>query len=239
MCINDTVILYRYDENGNIVCKSADNADGLRTKKTANYRYTWNGANLAKEQTGDITSLYNYDVTGIHSADINGSLNTYIKDTHGSVIGVTDDTGVIVNNYEYDAFGVQISSDSAPSPFGYCGEYLDNESGLIYLRNRYYSSEAGRFITEDPIKDGMNWYAYCDNNPVMLVDSLGLAPGDLIEDSLVGLSGEQKSNINSVIQAYNHGFVSLENMAANVVLNGGSVEKSPEISIQESGNTII
>jgi RHS repeat-associated protein len=170
---------------------------------------------------------------------MNGSLSIYIKDTHGNVIGVTDDTGVIVNNYEYDAFGVQISGDSAPSSFGYCGEYLDNESGLIYLRNRYYSSEAGRFITEDPIKDGMNWYAYCDNNPVMLVDSLGLAPGDLIEDSLVGLSGEQKSNINSVIQAYNHGFVSLENMAANVVLNGGSVEKSPEISIQESGNTII
>ena len=105
---------------------------------------------------------------------MNGTVNAYIKDTHGNVIGVTDDTGVIVNNYEYDAFGVQISGDSVPSPFGYCGEYLDNESGLIYLRNRYYDAGKGRFINEDPIKDGLNWYAYCGNNPVSFVDPLGL-----------------------------------------------------------------
>jgi RHS repeat-associated protein len=166
-----------YDKKGNVIFKLIDNADGLRTKKTANHNithYTWNGANLAKEQTGDITSLYNYDVTGIHSADMNGTVNAYIKDTHGNVIGVTDDTGVIVNNYEYDAFGVQISGDSVPSPFGYCGEYLDNESGLIYLRNRYYDAGKGRFINEDPIKDGLNWYAYCGNNPVSFVDPNGL-----------------------------------------------------------------
>jgi RHS repeat-associated protein len=153
------------------------NTNGLRTKKTLNHEttnFTWDGTNLAKEQTGDITNIYNYDITGIHSASMNGSLSIYIKDTHGNVIGVTDDTGVIVNNYEYDAFGVQISGDSAPSPFGYCGEYLDNESGLIYLRNRYYNSETGRFITEDSIKDGLNWYIYCGNNPVSFVDLEGL-----------------------------------------------------------------
>ena len=43
-----------------------------------------------------------------------------------------------------------------------------------YLRNRYYSPTIGRFITEDPIKDGLNWYAYCGNNPVMFVDPWGL-----------------------------------------------------------------
>ena len=145
----------------------------MRTKKTTNYRYTWNGANLAKEQTGEVVNTYSYDITGIHSADMNGTVNAYIKDTHGSVIGVTDDTGVIVNNYEYDAFGVQISGDSAPSPFGYCGEYLDNESGLIYLRNRYYDSDKGRFITEDPEKFGANWYSYCDNEPVDRIDYSG------------------------------------------------------------------
>ena len=56
----------------------------------------------------------------------------------------------------------------------YCGEYTDTESGLIYLRNRYYDPSIGRFITEDPIRDGSNWYIYCDNNPVMYVDPLGL-----------------------------------------------------------------
>ena len=43
-----------------------------------------------------------------------------------------------------------------------------------YLRARYYDSSIGRFITEDPAKDGLNWYAFCSNNPVTFVDSSGL-----------------------------------------------------------------
>ncbi len=62
------------------------------------------------------------------------------------------------------------------NPFRYNGEYLDAESGLIYLRNRYYDPHTGRFITEDPIKDGLNWYVYANNNPIMFFDPFGLAP---------------------------------------------------------------
>ena len=54
------------------------------------------------------------------------------------------------------------------------GEGVYEESGMIYLRNRYYDPQTGRFITEDPAKDGTNWYVYCSNNPVMFVDSSGL-----------------------------------------------------------------
>ena len=60
------------------------------------------------------------------------------------------------------------------NPFRYAGEYFDEETGLIYLRNRYYDPETGRFISEDPAKDGLNWYAYCGNNPVNFVDPWGL-----------------------------------------------------------------
>ena len=80
-------------------------------------------------------------------------------------------------SYEYDAFGNQKSSTGTwnnSNPIRYCGEYYDKESGLIYLRARYYDSENGRFISEDPIKDGYNWYSYCGGNPVMFVDPLGL-----------------------------------------------------------------
>lgn len=78
-----------------------------------------------------------------------------------------------ISKMDYDAFGNQWKGDT-PSPFGYCGEYLDSESGLIYLRNRYYDSTIGRFINEDPIKDGLNWYSYCGNNPIMMIDPSGL-----------------------------------------------------------------
>lgn len=47
---------------------------------------------------------------------------------------------------------------------------------MIYLRNRYYDSTVGRFINEDPIKDGLNWYSYCYNNPIIYVDIDGAKP---------------------------------------------------------------
>ena len=60
------------------------------------------------------------------------------------------------------------------TPFGYRGEYTDAETGYVYLRARYYDPEMGRFLSEDPVRDGMNWYVYAGNNPIMFVDPLGL-----------------------------------------------------------------
>jgi uncharacterized protein RhaS with RHS repeats len=34
--------------------------------------------------------------------------------------------------------------------------------------------ETGRFTQEDPIRDGLNWYTYCGNNPVNYIDPWGL-----------------------------------------------------------------
>ena len=76
--------------------------------------------------------------------------------------------------YIYDAFGNETEDNTTDeNPFRYCGEYYDAESGLIYLRNRYYDPSVGRFISEDPVKDGSNWYVYCANNPVMMIDPWG------------------------------------------------------------------
>lgn len=76
---------------------------------------------------------------------------------------------------EYDAFGNENSDNTDDSnSFGYNGEYLDRETGLIYLRARYYDPSIGRFISEDPIKDGSNWYAFCNNNPVTFIDPSGM-----------------------------------------------------------------
>lgn len=58
------------------------------------------------------------------------------------------------------------SSVTMENPFRYGGEYADSETGSIYLRARYYDPNSGRFISEDPIKDGYNWYVYAGNNPV-------------------------------------------------------------------------
>jgi uncharacterized protein RhaS with RHS repeats len=51
---------------------------------------------------------------------------------------------------------------------------------LKLLGHRYYDSSTGRFLTRDPIKDGRNWFSYCENNPVSFYDSEGLAPTTLV-----------------------------------------------------------
>lgn len=39
-----------------------------------------------------------------------------------------------------------------------------------------YDPETGRFINEDPVHDGVNWYVYVGNNPIFFVEPFGLAP---------------------------------------------------------------
>ena len=155
------------------------NANGLRTKKTLNGQSTgfiWNGTNLAAETSkGGITNTYTYDITGIHSTNQNGTIGIYQKNPHGDITSIVDSSGTKLNTYNYDAFGNEtINEETIANPFRYAGEYYDTESGNIYLRARYYTPSAGRFINEDPIKDGFNWYSYCAGNPVKYVDPTGL-----------------------------------------------------------------
>ncbi len=148
-------------------------ADGKRKSKIVNgveTEFVWDGDNMIMSGT----EKYSYGVGGIEFSDA----CTYVKDIHGNVISGIDGEGNILSTYNYDSFGNVLKADGSmqTDPFRYCGEYTDTESGLIYLRNRYYDPSIGRFITEDPIRDGSNWYIYCDNNPVMYVDPSGLIP---------------------------------------------------------------
>jgi RHS repeat-associated protein len=63
------------------------------------------------------------------------------------------------------------------NPFSFHGLPKDLETGLVYMRNRYYDPELGRFITADPLRyvDGPNGYGFAVNDPVNGGDSFGLA----------------------------------------------------------------
>ncbi len=98
---------------------------------------------------------------------------------------VIDSNGNVVVQYEYDAWGNHTVSGSNSAlgninPFRYRSYYFDTETKLYFLQTRYYDPEIGRFINIDGIENidpeninGLNLYAYCNNNPVMNIDPEG------------------------------------------------------------------
>ena len=97
-------------------------------------------------------------------------------------------------DYTYDAFGNQTEEAEDMNPFRYSGEYYDAETGLIYLRARYYDSGVGGFTSADThwnvgnmiygddntgipsiaaIMQSGNLYVYCRSNPVNRFDFTG------------------------------------------------------------------
>jgi RHS repeat-associated protein len=52
--------------------------------------------------------------------------------------------------------------------------HITDPSGMLQLGARFYWPQIGRFIQQDPIGHGINWYAYVDSNPVTWVDPEGL-----------------------------------------------------------------
>ena len=112
-------------------------ANGLRKSKSVGGKTTgfvWDRGNVAAEMTGStITNMYNYGPDGITEREkSNGEISIYLKNAHGDVTGISDEYGIPEERYQFDAFG-NTQTETEPEPFGYCGEYRDAESGLIYL----------------------------------------------------------------------------------------------------------
>ncbi len=94
------------------------------------------------------------------------------------VARTTGNTGVATDSPVYDAFGETLTrsgSTATPVQFaGASGYQADAATGLMLLGHRYYDASVGRFLSSDPAQAGSNWYAYCDNNPLVGVDPTGL-----------------------------------------------------------------
>ena len=124
----------------------------------------------------------------------------YAHDHLFSPVALMDDTGSVVERYEYDAYGHPTIWDSTFSserdtssynnPYVFTGrrvDVLDSDDYMVqYSRNRYYDYYTGRMLTHDPIGyfGGMNLYNYARYNPILYFDPHGLI------SLRVGWSGE-------------------------------------------------
>ena len=118
------------------------------------------------------------------------------------MVQIVDKTGKIVNNYKYDEWGnITASTETISNPFKYAGEVYDEETGLYYLRARYYDPALGRFINEDPYEGqvtnplSLNLYTYCYNNPLIYIDPTG----QTVQDFFKGMVTALKENLTAGI----------------------------------------
>ena len=131
----------------------------------------------------------------------------YHHDGLGSVVALTDDTGIALQTYGYDAWGNRVETIGADvSPYGFAGERSDADTGLIYLRARWYDPQVGRFTSSDSASGlrtvplSLNKYLYANANPTGAVDPFGtMTLGDVgasidIQGILSGIARDQISS---------------------------------------------
>ncbi|MBK7786822.1 MAG: RHS repeat-associated core domain-containing protein [Gemmatimonadetes bacterium] len=87
-------------------------------------------------------------------------------------------TGAKVKEFAEAPWGDAVADTGLVVRYHFAGREYDSESGLYYMRARYYDPALGRWISEDPIgiAGGLNVYAYAGNDPVNLTDPSGLDP---------------------------------------------------------------
>ncbi len=155
--------------------------DGLRTNKTGltgAEPYTWDTTAPIPEIIGDANTAYVTGPGGLPLEQITPAraVHYYHQDQLGSTRAITDQTGNVSATNTYDPYGNPIAqTGTLTNPFGYAGQYTDPETGLQYLRARYYDPNTQNFLTRDPLTPTTRTpYNYTNNTPTNTTDPTGL-----------------------------------------------------------------
>ncbi len=197
--VGSEVTSYEYDVRGNLIKTTLPNGTVLENVIDPSGRIIsrkLNGAvvnNLLWESalrpaamldaTGAVTARFIY-ATGINVPDYmiqDGVTYRLVKDRLGSVRAVVDiATGNVVQKISYDSYGKVVENTNPDfQPFGFAGGLYESKTGLVRFGARDYDADAGRWTDKEPLGFSAehNFYRYCHNDPVNLVDPTGYAVG--------------------------------------------------------------
>jgi RHS repeat-associated protein len=124
--------------------------------------------------------LGNTLVARTDSINNGAATTTYLHtDLLGSVVAETNNSGVVTKRTHYQPFGLPTTPiQNGP---GFTAHRMDADTGLVYMKARYYDPDVGRFLSMDPAPpnlqngDGFNRYVYANNNPLKFVDPSGMS----------------------------------------------------------------
>jgi RHS repeat-associated protein len=186
---------FQYDQANRLIAYGAYatyayNGNGLRVRKAVSgdsEAFVWNVAQRQAQLLADGKTQFIYGPKGqpLEQIAANGAVLWFHQDQLGSTRALTNQQGKLVTTYNYNAYGQRLGlgqgGDGLPAltPLLYAGQYTDAESGLQYMRARYYDPSTGQFLTRDPWAAATrDPYAYASGDPINRRDPGGLQDDD-------------------------------------------------------------
>ena len=195
---------FAYNHNGLRTQKKVAKADG--TVETTDY--TLHGKLVTHLRRGNDAMHFFYD-NEKHPVmvDFNGARYSYVHNPQGDIVGIVDAGGSLVVEYKYDAWGKPVlvrtlttayETLAEVNPFRYRGYVYDEETGLYYLRSRYYCHVWSRFLSGDLFLGracGLlthTSFIYCGNRPISRADTTGYRAFD-VTPSMLPIDGNSSN----------------------------------------------
>ncbi|HEX3174293.1 MAG TPA: RHS repeat-associated core domain-containing protein, partial [Solirubrobacterales bacterium] len=189
---------YEYDQAGNLTSierpeegevpalneSLAYDGSGLLASKTSGMTtdyLTWDTSEGLPLLLDDDQNSYIYGPGGLSVEQISSEEKpTYLHhDQLGSTRLLTSASGEASATFSYGPYGaLEGKTGVATTPLGFAGQYTDPETGLQYLRARFYDPATAQFLTRDPLEViTREPYAYAFDSPLNLTDPSGRIAG--------------------------------------------------------------
>ncbi len=191
---------YSYDQAGNLASvKRAKEGETPGIDEA----FSYDGAGLIASHTiGESTSYLAWDESSPLPLVLSDGQDSYLygpgglpveqisskeapsyfhHDQLGSTRMLTNGAGEAIATFTYGPYGgLQASSGLETTPLGFAGQYTEPQSGLQFLRARFYDPATGQFLTRDPLATLTRQpYAYARDNPLGNIDRTGLETEEL------------------------------------------------------------
>ena len=179
--LTDKLITNRYDALGRRVSRVVD---GVETHYVLDLQGSMERVLCDSDSGGNITAWYVHGPDLCYRVDVTNGLTCFHADAQANVIALTDDKTNLVAQYAYTPYGRGLGSTnyqpSIPQSFLFVGSQgvMEELPGLYFMRARYYSADAGVFLSTDPVKKvGPGWkptlFSYSGQSPLTQSDPNG------------------------------------------------------------------